>query len=258
MRLNGIDYLFWATSFFLQLTLITVLSLRHRARNFPFFTALIALTVATTISLYPLRNGHKHAYLVVYLAAGAVNLLLQLCVFYELSSDVFRPLGKWATDIRGSFAAIVGISIAIALGLTWLTTPPPNIWMRNLLIRGNFFSSVLMSELFVGMLVLSATVKLPWKTHAARIAQGLGFYSFVGILTEAGHSLIGMNHDALLSASLSYFRIASYLACLAFWNVMLWRNAPVPRPLPEEMQTQLLRLHQRVEQDLQKIRIWKK
>ena len=259
MHLTGIDYLLWAAGFLLEAVLLVILLWRRRARSFPFFTAWIAETIVTEVILYIIyRYGTKQAYLVGYLWAGCIDLGLQLCVFYELASHVFRPVGRWAPDVRRSFAGIVGVSVIIAVGLTWLTTPPSRTWMRTLVIRGNFSSSVLMSELFVGMVVLSATVKLPWKTHVARISQGLGVYSVIGILTEAGHSLFGLDRAARMSTAFSYIRISSFLLCVGYWIVMLWREAPAPRPLPEEMRVQLVGLQRRVEWDLQKIRVWKR
>lgn len=258
MQLNGIDYFLWAASFLAEVALLVVLFVRHRARSFPFFTTYAAELVATTIILFlTYRYGSTHAYLVAYLSTGCVDLALQLCVLYELASHVFRPVGKWASDVRRSFIGIVCISVVIAVGLTWLTHPPARTWVRTLLIRGNFSSSILMSELFVGMVVLSATVKLPWKTHVARISQGLGVYSVVGIVTEAGHSLFGQDRAVLFSAVLSYLRISSFILCTGYWVVMLWRDAPASRPLPEEMQTQLLSLQRRVGWDVRRIREWK-
>jgi uncharacterized membrane protein len=258
MQLTGIDYFLWAAGFLAEVTLLVVLFVRHRARSFPFFTMYVADVVATAITLFLIsRYGSKHAYLVGYLSTGCVDLVLQLCVLYELASHVFRPVGKWASDVRRSFIGIVCISVVVAVGLTWLTHPPARTWMRTLLIRGNFSSSILLSELFVGMVVLSATVKLPWKTHVARISQGLGVYSVIGILTEAGHSLFGQDRAAPLPTAFSYIRISSYLLCLGYWIVMLWRDAPAPRPLPEEMRTQLLSLQRRVGWDVRRIREWK-
>jgi hypothetical protein len=259
MHLTGIDYLFWAAGFLADLILVVVLFVRHRAHHFPFFTLLVIETVVTTAVLFLVsRYGSKHGYLIGYLSTGCLDVALQLCVFYELASHVFRPVGKWASDVRLSFAGLVCGSVVVAWGLTWLTTPPARTWMRSLIIRGNFFSSVLMSELFVGMLVLSATVKLPWKTHVARISQGLGAYSVIGVLTEAGHSLFGLDGTARLPTAFSYVRISSYLLCVGYWIVMLWRDAPAPRPLPEPMRRQLAGLQRRVTWDLQRIRLWER
>ena len=67
--------------------------------------------------------------------------------------------------------------------------------MQVVVIKGNFFSSVAMSELFVGMIALSVKSGLPWKTHVARISQGLGVYSIVDLVIETGHSYFGVGQN---------------------------------------------------------------
>ncbi len=66
---------------------------------------------------------------------------------------------------------------------------------------------------------LSGMAGLPWKTHVARIAQGLGFYSMVGILTEAGHNVF--SRDSATYQTLSYLRMTTYLLSASYWIVML-------------------------------------
>jgi hypothetical protein len=256
MHLTGVDLLFWVAGFVAHVVLLLILWIRHRAATFPFFTLLIADNVIRTVVLYfTALVGSRHAYLVAYLSLGSVDLTLQLCVVYEMASHVFRPLGYWAPDARSRLAWIVLASIAIAAGLTWLSAiPPAHTLLRTILIRGNFFSAVLMSELFAGMIALSVTIRLPWKTHAARIAQGLGFYSFVCILIDAGHSYFGIGHSTRIAADLTYFRMLSYMICAGYWIVMLWLDAPVPKTLPKKMKEQLLTLQRLVEADLQRIR----
>jgi hypothetical protein len=256
MHLTGIDLLFWVVGFVAHVVLLLILWIRHRVATFPFFTILIASYVMRTVVLYfTALAGNKHAYLVAYLSLGSLDLMLQLCVVYEMASQVFRPLGNWASDARIRLLWIVLASIAIAVGLTWLSAiPPAHTLLSTILIRGNFLSAVLMTELFAGMVALSVTIRLPWKTHAARIAQALGFYSFVCILIEAGHSYFGLDHSVRISADLTYFRMLTYMFCAGYWIVTLWLDAPVPKALPKQMEEQLLTLKRQVESDLQRLR----
>jgi hypothetical protein len=261
VHLTGIDLFLWVAGFVAHVMLLAVMFIRRRVQTFPVFATLIANSIVRTLALYliVLDHGTKHTYLLAYLFFGILDLSLQLGVVFELSAHVFRPLGHWAPDVRNSFLAMVCMSVAIAAGLTYLpNTPPAQSWLKSELIRGNFFSATLMGELFLGMLVLSLTVRLPWKTHAARIAQGFGFYSLVCILTEAAHTYLGMEHDARLSSTVSYFRISSYLFTVGYWVVTLWLTAPAPRELPEEMRVQLYTLQRRLEYDLSRLRAWRR
>jgi len=83
----------------------------------------------------------------------------------------------WARDVRTTFAGMVCASVIVALLLTWLAHPSAPFAIQTFILRSNLFSAALMSELFVGMVVLSSIAGLPWKTHVARIAQGFGAYS---------------------------------------------------------------------------------
>jgi hypothetical protein len=257
MQLTDLDLLFWATGFYGHIVLLLVLAARHRASEFPFFTILIASNVLRTATLYfIIHHGTKHEYFYTYWSLAVVDMALQFCVVYEMASHVFRPLGVWAPDVRKSFVWLLFGSVTVASALTALAKPDTQIWVRSLVIRGNFFSSALMSELFVGMIALSVTVGLPWKTHVARISQGLGVYSIIGVLTEAGHNHFG-THSQIFT-TLSHLRITTYLICVWYWNIMLWRNAPAPRELPEEMRIQLFTLQRTLEYDLRELKNWRK
>jgi hypothetical protein len=143
-------------------------------------------------------------------------------------------------------------SLVVAFALACLPAPPEKTVLGKLLDRGNLFSSALQCELLVGMIAFSGMAGLPWKTHVARIAQGLGFYSMVGILTEAGHNVIARGSAPY--QTLSYLRMATYLLCTSYWIVMLWLNAPAPRELPDEMRQRLFTLQNRVAYDLRRLR----
>jgi hypothetical protein len=258
MHLGRTDFLFWAAGLLAHLVLLVVIVVRHRAKSFPFFTTLIAMDVVRTITLYLVAvHGTRHTYRVSYSCFAILDLALQLCVAYEIALHVFRPAGRWAPDIRRAVVIAAAASAVVAAALTCLPQPPARTWMAATLIRGNFFSSVLMCELFVGMIVLSMTVGLPWKPHVARIAQGLGFYCLIEILTEAGHNLFGMDRSSRTSGVLTMVRMVSYLMSVTYWIVMLWRDAPAPRDLPQEMRKQLFTLQRFVEYDLEKLRALK-
>jgi hypothetical protein len=259
MHASVVELLFWAAGLLGHSALLIVLWARHRAETFPFFTAFIAANVVRSISLFAIaHHATKYAYLVTYVSLAIVDLVLQFCVAYELASHVFRPTDTWAPDVRGGFVILVIAGVVIAVGLTCMPTPPEKTLWKSILDRANLFSSALLCELFVGMIAFSVKASLPWKTHVARIAQGLGFYSLLGMVTEAGHNVIGMVRTSTLSHNLTLLRETTYLICVSYWIVMLWRDAPAPRELPEEMRKQLLTLQRYVEYDLGRLRLLKR
>jgi hypothetical protein len=258
MHLTGLDFFFWAVGFLENLGLLFVLWYRHLAKSFPFFTALAMLSVIRTIVLYFVLNYGKAGYFNTYWSLAILDTILQLGIVYEIASRVFRPVGVWARDVRGSFIWMVGLSVIVALGLSWLASPPARRWMQSFVTKGNLFAAALMSELFVLMMALSISARLPWRTHVAKIAQGLGAYSLVSVLIETGHSYFGVGGEVRTFIFLSRISIAAYLTCVAYWAVMLWRKEQPSREMTEEMRERLFTLQRRVEYDLQGLRSRKK
>jgi hypothetical protein len=148
--------------------------------------------------------------------------------------------------------------VLLALLLTWLATTSNRLWIQTFVIRTDFFSSVLMSELFACMVLLSATAGLPWKTHVSRIAQGLGAYSAVCVATSTAMNYISASQRNHYSRSISHVEIFGLLGSQIFWSVMLWLEAPAPRELPESMRNQIYTLQKQVEYDLIRIRAWRR
>lgn len=259
MHLSSFDLFVWAASFVGHILLLFVLVSRHRAAQFPIFTTLITASVARTIALYfVLHHFSASAYYYSYWSMAVVDEVLQFLVFYELAVHVFCPLGVWTRDTKQAFITLLGGSVVVATLLTWLASPATRFNIQAVVLRGNFFSSALLSELFVGILLLSATAGLPWKTHVARIAQGLGAYSLVSVIIDAADNWFGMAHSTQTFMALAHFRILVYLACASYWIVTLWQEAPAPRALPEVMRTQIYSLHRQIEYDLVRVRSWRR
>ena len=258
MHLTGLDLLFWAAGFGAHLILLSVLLVRHRYRQFPIFTAFIFMNVLRTIALYFTESlGTKATYFYTFWSFGLLDTLLQISVVYEMYALTFRPLGTWARDTRAQLKWLTMLAVLVAAGLTWLAAPHARLWMQVAVIKGTFFSSVLMTELFVGMMALSVKAGLPSKTHVARISQGLGLYSAVDVVVEAAHSYFGVGHGVHIYTTLSQVRMTAYLVCVGYWIVMLWQEAPAAREMPERVLGQLIELKSAVDSDLEEIRVRK-
>jgi hypothetical protein len=259
MHPTGLDLLLWAAGFLLNVALLFTLWYRRRAKVFPFFTALITLSVVRAIVLYFVLNyGTKTSYFYTYWSLAIFDMALQFCIAYEVASCVFRPLGLWARDVRSGFLLLLSLSVTVALGLTWLASPPARTWIQAVVTEGSLFSAALMSELFVALMALSISARRPWETHVAKIAQGFGAYSLISVLIETGHSYFGVGRDAPAYIVLSQVRIAAYLSCAVYWNIALWRDESPSREMTEKMRTELFTLQRRLAYDLKGLRSRKK
>jgi hypothetical protein len=251
MQLTGLDLLLWLASFVGHVALLLVLLIRRRVRIFPIFTTFIVASIVRTIALFCIRRyGTKAEYFYSYWSLATVDVALQLGIVYEMMRQIFRPLGSWAKDVKSSVIQWASGSAAVAAFLTGFAKPATASWMQTAMIKGNFFTSTLMSELFVGMIVLSVRAGLPWKTHVARICQGWGIYSASQVLVETGHTYFGLKQNDQVYIELSHIRIVIYLACLGYWIVMLWREAPQARNMSNDMRRQVEQLHESADVDL--------
>jgi hypothetical protein len=259
MHLSGFDLFAWAAASLGQVLLLGVLFARRRFASFPIFTVYVAnqLVTAVVLSLiffhYPLT-----VYQDWYWSASLMGEALELLVVCELARHVFCPTGVWARDVRRTVIALAAASAIIAFLLSWVAQPATPRPIQTLVMRNEFFSSALMSELFAGIVVLSSTYGLPWKTHAARIAQGLGTYSIVSVALGIVDNFVGLSREHHTYTELSRIQVATYLACEAYWMVTLWSEAPEERELPEAMRIQIYTLQRQVENDLIRIRSWRK
>ncbi len=255
MQLTGLDRLLWASSFLGHCGLLAVLLIRRRATSFPAFTSLIALNILRTIVLYfTSTHASSDAYFYTYWTLGFADVALQLVIAYELATHVFRPLGIWAPDVRRSFAIILPGSLIVAALLTALASPVTRSVRQAIVTRGDFFASALMGELFVAMVALSVTIGLPWRTHVARLAQGLGIYSIVGIILDAAHSHFASGTTNETFKLLSHIQMVLYLTCLTYWIVTLTLPEPAPRRMPAHLHQELVALQRRAALTLQLLR----
>jgi hypothetical protein len=189
--------------------------------------------------------------------AGFVETAFLLVVLYEAASKVFSPGGQWAPGIRRPFLWMIAASVAVAAPLTWLSEPPNMTRLERMTHRGDFFASVLVRELFVGMIFLSVTTGLPLRTHVARIVQGLGIPAIagiLGILIEALQTHFGHVSSPKPYGLLSYIQRATNISTQLFLVVTLARKAPEPRALPAQLYRQLLHLNRQTDLALDYLR----
>lgn len=254
MHLSGFDLSVWVASFIGHLVLLGVLLVRKRQRQFPIFTALIAFNILRSCVLFYVNLLRHREYFNVYWAFAAIDAILQFAILYEGASIVFRPTGAWARDVRGALWTMLAVSMVIAVLLTALASPTTVEAVQVVILKGKFLAATLITELFVGMMALSAHVGLAWRTHVARICQGLGVYSGFCVIANTSMTYYGVQSPSTLYHDLSEIRIFIYLGCLFYWIIALWLQAPDSSRMPEVMHEQVLLLQRRLEADLVRLR----
>lgn len=258
MHLTGLDLFYWVAGFVGHSILLLVLLVRRRFREFPVFTLWIASNLLRTAALFFVAAfGNSALYYYAYWSMAAIDTILQAGVIYEMYSRTFRPVGKWAEDIRGALLWLLILSVVLAALLTALSAPRAKLWVESATIRGNLFSSLWMSELFIAMIVIAAKVGLPWKAHVVPISLGLGAYSLFGVAIAAGNSYFGLEESHHIFTLLAHYRMTIYLVCLLGWILTLWKDSPPPEAMSEELSRQLVALQASVRRDLALVRQWR-
>jgi len=246
MHLSGFDLFLWVAGLLAHIVLVAVLYKRRLASAFPVLTAFMSLNIVKTLTLFIVyRFASSYAYYYAYLSLDALDCTMQIVVAYEVALHVFRPAMRWSPGVRTSFAWLTASALVVSIALACIALPTAKYLSDTLLIRGNFLSAALMSELFVGMLALSVEYGLPWRTHAARIAQGFGAYSLVCIVIETLHTYFGLRNGTHAFRVISRVRVSSYLFVVIYWIVTLAREAPPERQIPRELQVRLAALTRR-------------
>jgi hypothetical protein len=245
VQLALLDRFLWAATFGGDLVLIFVLLFRRRFRSFPVFTALISLDVVRTIALVLIeRSGARAAYFYTYWSLALVDILLQVSILCRIASRIFRPTGRWAKDTVMGLVALTVVSVATATVLTRIPNPAAVLRLQVTLLKGNFFSALLLSELSVGIFALSVRAGLAWTTHVARIMQGFIAYSLCTLALETARTYFGVTQGSHAYGNLSHARIVVYLLCMSYWIVTLWWNEPLPREMTGLMRQQVSAIHQ--------------
>lgn len=256
MELTSLDNTLWALSFVGNCSTILVLAWKKRVKTFPVFSALFVANVFRSVVLFATsRYGSSQLYFVIYWSSAFLDTLLQISLIYELVKHVFRPFGFWATDVRRVVMSSTVFLIAIAVGLTFLAAPTARSLQVRMAIRGDFFSSCLISELLVLMLVLSSKFRFRWRTQAARIALGYGIYALFGVLVDSAHSYIEAVPNVKLHKDISHLQIMLYLICLTYWTLTLMASEPQPAPMPEALRTQLRFVNLQLAKALDRLRL---
>ena len=252
MHFSGTAIFFWIAGVVVESALIVVLLLRGRWRAFPILTWLMIFTVLRSVTLMLLYYGlgSKHWYTVVYLVGLVLDFGLQLGVVLEIARIILRPTGTWVQDARARFAVGGLLGIAVAALLTWLIHPPARSVVQMVQVRSNFFTSMVICELFIVMTFTANQLGLGWRNHVMAIGQGLTAWSTVMVVKTAIESYLGTGLHYL---QLEQVRNVTYITAICWIMLQLWRDEPERRPISADLHQYIVALHRRVEYDLRRL-----
>ncbi len=248
MHFSSLDDALWAASLIGHVALVIVLLVRRRVRDFPVFTSFVFFEAARTVGLFfVLRYGSKHGYFLSYWITGFADYAFQVALLLEVARDVLRPAGRWILQARTSFFAWGGVGLVLSAALAFQIGPPQARGLDLWDVRITIFTSLLTCELFLAMALVANRLSLQWRSHAVAIGQGLAVFSFVALVEEFGHVILGWDRQF---AVFVHARMFVYLSVLVYWMAAFWREERRRAPFSAEMSASLVALRERVPYDL--------
>jgi hypothetical protein len=251
MNLSVPDLALWVAGFLGNAALFAILIVRRRWREFLAFTALTGFeTVANPLLYAVFEYGSKIWYSRIYWSTVVLEFLLQLGVIWGAARIVMRPTGTWLRDARKQFILAGTAGLLLAAVFAWMLTPPLPTLTARLESGSSLFTSLVVCELFVLMLLTAKRLGLGFRNHVFALVTGWSVWVITAMVVDLLHGYYGTNsyYDEL-----DNLRKAAYFAALLYWILQFWLEEPSRQEIPAELRAYILALHERVKKDVDRL-----
>jgi hypothetical protein len=248
MNLSALDYALPVATLVGDAALFSILIVRRRWKDFSVFTALIGFETVLIPLVYAIsRYCTQIWYARLYYTGGLIEFVLELGVVWEVARIVMRPTGTWLRDANKQFILVSAAGLLLAAALAWMISPPASTLLDRLNVRSSFFTSLVVCELFVALLLTSKQLGLGLRNHVFALVLGWSGWVIVAMLVDLLQGYYGthLHFDALDNV-----RKFAYLAALIYWMIQFWQDEPARQEIPPELRAYILALHSRVRNDL--------
>jgi hypothetical protein len=249
MRLPSLDTVLWAAGPLLNAALFYVLWRRRRLRTFPVLGSWCVFTIISAIALFLIYRRESHSvYAIAYWIVEGVDALLQIGVVAEVARIIFLPRGSLGKNRIWLTSLITVGSIAFAI-VWWVHPTSPTragVWE----IRGDLFTSLIVSGTFTLVLLMSQRLGFHWRSHVMSIGYGLMVWAVFGLILGLLHGYLGRSSHYL---EVEHARMIVYLSILTYWIVALWRDEPEKGLLSPGIHDAILQVADRVSYDLAEV-----
>lgn len=216
------DYLWIAPHLLLLFTLIAILcSKRHR--QYPLFVAYLALQLAYFASAFTedrliFRHlASRNLYLWTLIVGLGFSAVAELAVLYKLTTELIFSRLRIASTLKAvvrwglAFLLLLGTVVAASLGSS--STERLITVFQNL----NVIVYLIALGLLLGIILLTKTLSISWRSVHAGIALGFGI-SAAGELAGSGVlSQLGKNKSGYIAADL--VRMSAFHVCALIWLI---------------------------------------
>lgn len=249
MRLPLLDTALWAAGPLLNAALFSVLCLRRRLRTFPVLASLCLFNVLSAIALFFIYGqASHHTYAIAYWMVEGLDAFFQIGVVAEVARIVFLPRGPlgrketWLTSL-----ITIGV---LAFAIVWWIHPTSPTRAGVWEIRGDLFTSLIVSGMFTLVLLMSQRLGFHWRSHVMSIGYGLMVWAVFTLIIGLLHGYLGRSSHYL---GIEHARMMVYLSILSYWIIALWRDEPEKGAPPQEIHDAILQVADRVSYDLAKV-----
>jgi len=251
LKLHFLDILLWAAGPVFNAALLYVLFRRRRARKFPLLTVWCLFTIFSALPLFLIyRSGSNETYVFAYWTVEVIDAVLQIAVVAEVARIVFSPVARRIRPHGQQLLILISVAIAGSFAIIWWIHPSTLTRAGAWEIRGEIFTSLVISEMFTGVLFASQKFGLHWRSHVMSIGYGLMVWAVVALIIGILHGYWGTSSHYL---GIEYLRMFVYLSILCYWIVALWRDEPQKGPLSPEIHDAILQVADRVSYDLAEV-----
>jgi hypothetical protein len=204
--------LVWACSLVLQSALFISLFSRSISNRFPFFTNLIGFYLVRSALLYLIFGFiSASAYGGLYSSLLLLDILVQACAVFEITSALIREQGGWTSGrafISLSLLCVAAIGTASSVGILPHSRIPID--------HGQIFFAIFLILLCVWATLIPTSSQL-----VCDISRGLAFYSLISLVAAVGRTLASNHNQPGRYVAWSYTLAGAYLAVIIFWLLTL-------------------------------------
>jgi hypothetical protein len=223
MHLSWLDNFLWLAGFVGEAVLLLVMLLRSRWRAFPIFTSLTAFCILRSITLfYVYRLGSTRSYAITYWTLAGVDYAFQIAVLYEIVKNVLKPSGRWGVAISPFLFRLAAAGVLLAAISSLITHPLTKSTFQAWMDRGSLFTSLLVAELFLVIMLMSNRLGLVWGNHVMALGQGLSAWTLIALAVDIVHSVTPFHTLVVLDQ----IRIIAYMIALIYWILAFWKDEP--------------------------------
>ena len=221
MQMQRLEFILWAAGFCLSTCLFFILCWRSRQSE-RWFKAWIGFGCLNSIVLFTTsRLSVPHLYFWCYWGAAFIDIVMQLCVIYEMARSVLKVRGTWVSQSNIRLRRLFYYALPVAFTISSVFKPAADSQVDSIFARANLFMTLLFCFIMGSVVRVSGELGLRWRGRSAKLAYGLVFWNLLSFVTDTLHTYWS---TVAYFNNLEYVRDVSFLVVVMYWILLSWRG----------------------------------